>query len=141
MTSRRKVSLSRSKRHPPDADSSITKRPRFSMNEKGDGGGPADCSDEGFDSRRLGKQQWIEPTEYLRLVTQSLYELGYSQIAELLEEQSKVKHEEANVVELRRAVLNGDWNKALDLLHTIPLEDELSKKAQFLFIEEKYLEV
>lgn len=142
MTSRRKLSSARSKRHPPDLGSILNKRPRFTMAENGNVSQTSDLSDFDFDAARLGERGWIDQIEYLRLIIQSLHDLGFSNIATQLEAESQVKHEEQNVVDLRAAVLGGDWDNALEVLKSVPLEEELTRKqAQFLLVEEKFLEV
>eukprot|EP00210_Caulerpa_lentillifera_P000314 g307.t1 len=95
----------------------------------------------GSDPNRLGHRHWIDRSELLRLIEQTLDALGYREIAKQLEVASEVKQEGNNVVSLRNSVLNGDWETAIDLLRQVPLttEDQL-KKAQFLVLEEKFLE-
>jgi len=140
MTSRRKLSA-RSKRQPPLLAAFLNKRPRFSMAENGNLIQTSDLSDSDCDAVRLGKRNWIDQTEYLRLIVQSLNDLGFHHIATQLEADAQIKHEEQNVVELRKAVLCGDWDRALELLDSIPLEEEFTRKrAQFLLVEEKFLE-
>ena len=144
MTSRSDISSTRYKRHSADSDALLTKRLRFTMAENGSTSAQPhlDVSDPDFDPPRLGERNWIDRTEYLRLITQSLNDLGYARLATELEMESNVRHEEQNVVELRLAVFHGDWDKALDLLGSVQLDCDVDRRrARFLLLEEKFLEV
>jgi len=97
---------------------------------------------QGNDPNRLGLRHWIDRSELLRLIEQTLDALGYDQIARQLEDVSEVKQEGNQVVRLRASILKGEWERAIDLLRQLPLTtEEQLKKAQFLILEEKFLEV
>ena len=144
MTSRRKSSSSRPKRQQPDFDALLHKRQRFTMTENGNISShpTSDLSDSELETARLGKRRWVDRTEYLRLLMQSLYDLGYGRVAAQLEAETQLKHESPTVVDLRGAVMDGDWDKALELLRSVPVETDVGRRrAEFLLIEEKFLEV
>ncbi|KAJ3103927.1 hypothetical protein HDU97_009739 [Phlyctochytrium planicorne] len=92
-------------------------------------------------------------TEVVRLITQTLKDLGYSHTAESLEQESGIKLESPNVGLFRRALLDGEWEAAEDFLPSLEIPDASSKvndsfsnlliKLQgmrFLIRQQKYLE-
>jgi len=112
------------------------------MSANGTFGHSSSYSDSDSDSTRLGPQGWIDRTEYIRLLVQSLNDLGYPRIATQLETAAQLRHEDQSVVELRSAVQRGNWDRALELLGVVPLEEERRRReAKFLILEEKFLEV
>lgn len=90
---------------------------------------------------KLGRKGWIDRVEFIRLMEQALYSLGYRDVAGQLESASGIPHEEQHVVSFREAVHQGSWEKALELLERLGIdgEDKL-KQAKFLVLEQKFLE-
>ena len=58
---------------------------------------------------KLGQRRWIDRQEFIRLIEQALYGLGYTGVAKQLEGESGIRHEEEHVVEFRGAVTGGNW--------------------------------
>lgn len=90
----------------------------------------------------LGTRCVINKKEFIRLLEQSLYSLGFRTAARELEQASGIDCEPAEVRSFRHAVSEGSWDRAVKLLGELqfPGEAEL-KKAKFLVLQEKYLEV
>ncbi|KAG8461351.1 hypothetical protein KFE25_010538 [Diacronema lutheri] len=81
-------------------------------------------------------------SDVVRLITQSLYALGYHRSAELLEGESHVKLLSADVSEFRRGILDGRWDDAGARIPALGLESpEAACAVQFLILEHKYLEL
>jgi len=60
--------------------------------------------------------------EVTRLIIQSLYDLGYTSSAEQLENESQCALESSEVATFRRAILNGQWATAENLLGSLDVQ-------------------
>lgn len=90
----------------------------------------------------LGSRGMVNRKEYIRLLEQALYSLGFRNAAKDLEVASGVDCEPAEVRAFRHAVTEGSWDRAVKLLTELDFPGELAqKKAKFLVLKEKYLEV
>lgn len=150
---RTRSSSARDKRHQLEL-SLVCKRPRlrqcsdFPMAENGDsvdgaaGGDLNSRSESAPFPPKLGQRRWVDRQEFIRLIEQALYGLGYAGVARQLEGESGIRHEEPHVVEFRGAVTGGNWEAALRLLEMLGIEgEERLKHAKFLVLEQKFLEV
>ncbi|ORX89150.1 WD40 repeat-like protein [Basidiobolus meristosporus CBS 931.73] len=83
-----------------------------------------------------------EREEVVRLICQSLHDLGYSRSTQLLEMESGFSMERPEVTQFRKGVLAGDWSHVEALLPSIGLQEpEKLEKVQFLLRRQKYLEL
>ncbi|ORZ03909.1 WD40-repeat-containing domain protein [Syncephalastrum racemosum] len=84
----------------------------------------------------------VQKEELVRLILQSLTDLGYNDAAQILQRDSNIGLEEENVSQFRTSVLEGDWRTAESLLPTLTLvhPDDLYQ-IQFLIREQKFLEL
>lgn len=90
----------------------------------------------------LGTRGMVNRKEYIRLLEQALYGLGFRTAAKDLEVASGIDCEPAEVRAFRHAVTEGSWDRAMKLLNDLTFaEDAAFKKAKFLVLTEKYLEV
>ena len=90
----------------------------------------------------LGSRGMVNRKEYIRLLEQALYSLGFRNAAKDLEVASGIDCEPAEVRAFRHAVTEGSWDRAVKLLSDLDFPGELAhKKAKFLVLREKYLEV
>lgn len=90
---------------------------------------------------RVGSRNQIRKVEYVRLIEQALYALGYSQSAALLEEESQVPLETGAVAALRCAVLEGEWDRSSEILRSLAgVPAEHMQQAEFLIQQQKFLE-
>ncbi|KAI3835711.1 hypothetical protein MKW92_032135 [Papaver armeniacum] len=82
----------------------------------------------------------IKKMEFVRIITEALYSLGYEKSGSLLEEESGIPLHSSLVGLLRKQVLNGNWEESVVTLHKIGiLEENTLKSASFLILEQKFL--
>ena len=90
----------------------------------------------------LGARGIVNREEYIRLLAQALYGLNFRSAAKDLEAASGIDCEPAEVRSFRHAVLEGSWDRAAKLLNDLSFDGETAhKKAKFMVLTEKYLEV
>lgn len=83
--------------------------------------------------------------ELVRLMLQSLTDLGYSEAASALENESGISLESENVIAFRSSIMEGQWQLAESLLHKIPFlsssPQTVLPKVLFLIRQQKFLEL
>ncbi|CUS10601.1 unnamed protein product [Tuber aestivum] len=80
--------------------------------------------------------------EITRIVIQSLVDLGYHRAAGVLEEESEYTLESPEVSEFRDAVLQGQWNKAEELLFGLEINKDADVNALLFYMrQQKFLEL
>lgn len=73
---------------------------------------------------------------------QALGALGFHEAAQQLQRESGIALEPPTVGQLRAAVMQGAFDKAVALVAQLPLASPAqTQQAQFLLLEQKYLEV
>ncbi|KAI8077812.1 WD40-repeat-containing domain protein [Halteromyces radiatus] len=103
---------------------------------------------------RTTRSEHIKTEELLRLILQSLYDLGYQNVAEMLERDSGIVLESSIVTEFRQAVLVGNWSQCESLFPQLCLvpqqtgidndqqtKDDICDHARFLIRQQKFLEL
>ncbi|KAI8393918.1 WD40-repeat-containing domain protein [Radiomyces spectabilis] len=84
----------------------------------------------------------VRKGELVRLILQSLQDLGYRDAADQLQRDSGVSLESETVGQFRQAVLNGDWALAESLLSTLALVPSANPaEAIFLLRQQRFLEL
>ncbi|XP_071733198.1 WD repeat-containing protein 26 homolog [Rutidosis leptorrhynchoides] len=84
----------------------------------------------------------IKKVEFVRLIGESLYSLGYKNASSILEQESGITLCSSVVTEFTKHILDGNWDKSLNLLQTIPgLDESVVKSSSFIILEQKYLEL
>ncbi|KAF8350519.1 WD40 repeat-like protein [Amanita rubescens] len=87
-------------------------------------------------------ESFIDREEFVRLVIQSLREVGYFESAATLETESGYSMETQEVSQFKQYILHGHWPKAEAALTRLGVNDEASLlEARFLISEQKYLEL
>lgn len=71
--------------------------------------------------------------EITRITIQSLVDLGYHRAAAVLEEESEYTLESPEVSEFRKAVLEGQWSKAEELLFGLEINKDDDVNVSFYF--------
>ncbi|KAJ7199515.1 hypothetical protein O6H91_Y498000 [Diphasiastrum complanatum] len=100
-----------------------------------------DGSLPGVSNEALGSKGQIKKVEFVRIITQALYSLGYDKSASLLERESGIPLQSDIVSQFRKEIIQGLWDESLKTLHTISLLDPVTiKAAAFLVLEQKFLE-
>jgi hypothetical protein len=89
----------------------------------------------------LGSRGQIRKVEFVRIITQALFSLGYQQAGVVLEQESGIVLQSPVVTEFRQNILAGQWDKSLAALYRIgPIDEETFKSASFLILQQKFLE-
>lgn len=84
----------------------------------------------------------LDREEYVRLVIQSLRDVGYAQSADTLEAESGFSMEASDVTRFRQCILDGVWDKAEAALTRLGVTDgDGLMDAKFLINQQKYLEL
>ncbi|KAJ7632831.1 WD40 repeat-like protein [Roridomyces roridus] len=84
----------------------------------------------------------VDREEFVRLVIQSLRDVGYHGSAATLEAESGYAMESQQVADFRRYILEARWSKAENALQRLGVEDrEGLWDARFLISQQKYLEL
>ncbi|THH17111.1 hypothetical protein EW146_g3632 [Bondarzewia mesenterica] len=90
----------------------------------------------------LYEDSYIDREEYIRLVIQSLRDVGYIESAATLEAESGYVMETPEVADFRQCILDGAWSAAEAALHQLcATEDDGLWEAKFLISRQKYLEL
>ncbi|KAL5529369.1 hypothetical protein ACEPAG_5354 [Sanghuangporus baumii] len=91
---------------------------------------------------RLFEESCIDRQEFVRLVIQSLRDVGYLESASTLEAESGYQMEAPGVSQFRSCILNGRWADAESSLPSLGVNDEESLRvSRFLISQQKYLEL
>eukprot|EP00743_Colponemidia_sp_Colp-15_P004437 GILK01004784.1.p1 GENE.GILK01004784.1~~GILK01004784.1.p1 ORF type:complete len:564 (+),score=107.43 GILK01004784.1:337-2028(+) len=92
-------------------------------------------------SRNVLLEDPVRKAEYVRLLLQSLRELGYKSSAQQLEQESGLLLESQFVTRFRSAVLEGQWQHIESLLPELKIEDpEELASVKFSIYRQKFLE-
>ncbi|KAF8511107.1 WD40 repeat-like protein [Hysterangium stoloniferum] len=84
----------------------------------------------------------IDREEFVRLVIQSLRDVGYVESADVLEAESGYRLESAFVAAFREAIVGGHWDDAENAMDRLGALDEDDRRAaKFLISQQKYLEL
>ncbi|KAI0371689.1 WD40 repeat-like protein [Pilatotrama ljubarskyi] len=103
--------------------------------------GPSSISRVSLPGRTLYDDSYVDREEFVRLVIQSLRDVGYMESAATLEAESGYIMETPEVAEFRRCILDASWNSAeLALMRLGVTEGEGLWEAKFLIAKQKYLE-
>jgi len=90
----------------------------------------------------IGTRGVIKKVEFVRIITNALYSLGYDKSGAVLEEESGIHLHSPMVNLFRKLVLDGNWDASVVTLHKIGLADEnILKSASFLILEQKFFEL
>ncbi|KAF9469272.1 WD40 repeat-like protein, partial [Collybia nuda] len=90
----------------------------------------------------LYDDSYVDREEFIRLVIQSLRDVGYVESAATLEAESGYSMETSEVSDFREYILDGSWSKAEAALMRLGVsDDEGLWDARFLISQQKYLEL
>lgn len=92
-------------------------------------------------SELIGSKGLIKKHEFVRIIVQCLYSLGYSKSASCLESESGVSYKSSEFQLLESHVLNGNWDSCIDFLNSIrDALGESKDSAIFLVLRQCLLE-
>ncbi|PRW57454.1 WD repeat-containing 26-like [Chlorella sorokiniana] len=89
----------------------------------------------------VGHRGFIDRVEYVRLLEQALRALGYEGVARQLEGESGVTQQPAEASAFRAAVLQGDYDAALQLLPAVAADPSAVGSSRVLLLKAKYVEL
>ncbi|XP_038898395.1 WD repeat-containing protein 26 homolog [Benincasa hispida] len=97
---------------------------------------------EGDKGKVIGSRGVIRKDEFVRIIANALYSLGYKKSSACLEEESRIPLHSSAVNIFMQHILDGNWDESINTLHKIGLSDEsMVNSASFLILEQKYLEL
>ncbi|KAA8550682.1 hypothetical protein F0562_002366 [Nyssa sinensis] len=89
----------------------------------------------------LGRKGLIRKHEFVRIIIQCLYTLGYKESAVCLESESRISYKSMEFGLLESQILNADWDGCIHNLYGIEdLMDETRSLALFLVFKQRLLE-
>ncbi|KAG9012086.1 hypothetical protein FRB93_002229 [Tulasnella sp. JGI-2019a] len=84
---------------------------------------------------------WVDREELVRLMVQTLRDVGYAESALTLEAESGYALETPQVAEFRRAVLSGEWQAVVESLPAMGIPAQNLQAAKYLVSQQHYLEL
>lgn len=94
------------------------------------------------DNEVVGSKGVIKKTELVRIITEALYSLGYSNTGADLEAESGIPLHSPQVRSFMKHILDGKWDESVTSLNEIGLVDtKLIKMASFIILEQKFFEL
>ncbi|XP_052201395.1 WD repeat-containing protein 26 homolog isoform X2 [Diospyros lotus] len=90
----------------------------------------------------IGSKGIIQKVEFVRIIAEALYSLGFEKTGAQLEEESGIPLHSSNVNLFMQQILDGNWDESVITLRKIGLLDEtIVKLASFAILEQKFLEL
>lgn len=84
----------------------------------------------------------VKKVEFVRIIADALYSLGYNKTGACLEEESGIPFHSSTVTIFIQQILDGNWDGSLASLHKIGIIDEsIIKSASFIILQQKFLEL
>ncbi|KAG2712614.1 hypothetical protein I3760_04G135400 [Carya illinoinensis] len=94
------------------------------------------------DKEVVGSKGVIKREEFVRIIANALYTLGYKKSGAHLEEESGIPLHSSVVNLFMQQILDGNWDESVSTLRNIGLLDEsVVKSASFLILEHKFFEL
>ncbi|KAK8951019.1 Protein SPA1-RELATED 3 [Platanthera zijinensis] len=89
----------------------------------------------------IGSKGVIKRVEFIRIITKTLYSLGYEKSGKALEEESGVHLHSSAVILFRKQVLDRNWDESITTLQKIRLDGHVRNSASFLILEYKFFDL
>ncbi|GLU03752.1 hypothetical protein SLE2022_209350 [Rubroshorea leprosula] len=90
---------------------------------------------------KLGSKGIINKYEFIRVILQSLYTLGYKKSAACLESESGIQHKSLDFQLLESQILKGNWENCINTLNAIKdLKDDTRSSVLYLVFKQCILE-
>ncbi|KAG0477080.1 hypothetical protein HPP92_013921 [Vanilla planifolia] len=105
------------------------------------GGQMARCLATEGKEEMVGSKGVINRVEFVRIITKTLYSLGYERSGKALEEESGIHLHSSSVNYFRKQVLDGNWDESVETLQKIGLDEHIQNSATFLILEYKFFDL
>ncbi|XP_019162309.1 PREDICTED: WD repeat-containing protein 26-like [Ipomoea nil] len=112
---------------------------------------PASCSPSNSMARSLafqadtevvGSKRVVKKVEFVQIISEALYSLGYKRSGACLEEESGIPLHSSIVKSFMQQILNGKWDESVASLQKIGVVDKtIIKLASFLIFQQKFFEL
>lgn len=90
----------------------------------------------------VGSKGLIKKVEFVRIIANALYSLGYKKSGASLEEESGISLHSPVVNLFMQQILDGNWDESVVTLTKIgQLDEKIVKSASFLILEQKFFEL
>ncbi|XP_016444180.1 WD repeat-containing protein 26 homolog isoform X1 [Nicotiana tabacum] len=94
------------------------------------------------DDEVVGTKGVVKKVEFVRIITEALYSLGYNKAGAHLEEESGIPLHSSGINLFMQQIRDGKWDESLTTLKKIGLVDEkIVKLASFVILEQKFFEL
>ncbi|GAA0172044.1 hypothetical protein LIER_25950 [Lithospermum erythrorhizon] len=109
----------------------------------------ASCSSSGSMARPLpsqgddevvGSKALVKKTEFIRIIAEALYSLGYKSTCDLLEEESGIPFRSSELTTFMQQIHDGQWDESVETLHKL-VDDSEVKLASFIILEHKFFKL
>ncbi|KAM7261685.1 hypothetical protein ACFE04_020762 [Oxalis oulophora] len=92
-------------------------------------------------SKMIGPKSLVKKHEFIRVIIQCLYSLGFCKSASCLESESGVSYKSVHFKLLESQILKGDWDNCVETLNGImDLEDDTRASVLFLVVKQCFRE-
>lgn len=94
------------------------------------------------DDEIIGRKGLVRKGEFVRIIADALYFLGYKKAGLQLEEEAQIPLRPSLVNLFMQQILDGRWDESIATLHKIGVVDEnIVKLASFMILEQKFFEL
>ncbi|KAM7276680.1 hypothetical protein ACFE04_018546 [Oxalis oulophora] len=94
------------------------------------------------DIETIGSKGFIKRKEFIKVITRTLYSLGYEKTGALLEEESGISLYSSEFSVFTKHVMNGKWDDSVATLSKLgDLDETTIKSASFLLLEQKFFDI
>ncbi|KAG9141243.1 hypothetical protein Leryth_001715 [Lithospermum erythrorhizon] len=90
----------------------------------------------------VGSKAVVKKTEFVRIIAEALYSLGYKRTSELLEEESGIPLHSSLVTIFMQQIHDCNWDESVETLNKLGLVDDvIVKLASFIILEQKFFKL
>ncbi|KAG9136042.1 hypothetical protein Leryth_025857 [Lithospermum erythrorhizon] len=92
------------------------------------------------DNEVVGSKALVKKTEFIRIIAEALYSLGYKSTCDLLEEESGIPFRSSELTTFMQQIHDGQWDESVETLHKL-VDDSVVKLASFIILEHKFFKL
>nr|GMC85840.1 WD repeat-containing protein 26-like isoform X1 [Ipomoea batatas] len=94
------------------------------------------------DTEVVGSKRVVKKVEFVQIISEALYSLGYKRSGACLQEESGIPLHSSVVKSFMQQILNGKWDESVSSLQKIGVVDKtIIKLASFLIFQQKFFEL